>query len=132
MTQTMLTTTTLKFLLVTIQQHVVVETYKPAKMNRAVRTSCCLRVVRRRHSSGIGCGKVNSHSLRGWNMKGTYEREYHKVESDIDGAATNEESINVEAVTMEVWVDTVPGVVDGMTACVSFCSESRGAELAYH
>lgn len=54
-------------------------------------------------------------------MKGTYEREYHKVESDVDRAATNEESINVEAVTMKVWVDTVPGVVDGMTACVSFC-----------
>lgn len=65
-------------------------------------------------------------------MKGTHEREYHKVESDVDRAATDEESINVEAVTMKIWVDAIPSVVNRMTACVRICSESRRAELAYH
>ena len=53
--QMMLTRTTLCF-----GQFVVMNllgsfgTYKPASVKIAVRTICCLKVVRRRHRSGIG------------------------------------------------------------------------------
>ena len=51
----------------------------------------------------------------------TYEYEYDKVQDNIDGAATYEEAINIEAVTLNVVFKTVPGVVNRMTLYVSLC-----------
>lgn len=83
-TQTMLTITTLTLMLATNQKASRLQTYKPAKVKRAVRTICCLRVVRRRHKSGIGCQGVNTYLPSGRIATGTYEHKNQKVEGDVD------------------------------------------------
>lgn len=81
----------------------------------------------------MGCQVVNDCGPFGPNTTTTYEYEDQSVDSDVGRAATNEEVINVEAVTISAgFVETIPRVVYGLTAGLSFGSGSRDRESVYH
>ncbi len=49
----------------------------------------------------------------------TYQHEYDEIDRDVGRAATNEEAIDVEAVTLDAQIGTVPSVMNGVTAFMS-------------
>lgn len=107
-------------------------TYKPARVNRTVKTICCLTVVRRRHRSGIGCQCVNSYRPLGRNTTVTYEYEDQQVETDVTCAATDKEVIDFNAMTINAFIQTIPCVMNRTTASLSLSSGTRDAESTYH
>ena len=108
------------------------ETYKPAKVKRIVKTICCLTVVRSRHKSGIGYQDVNIRCPTWRNTIGTYYYEDQTVETNIGRAAANEEVINVEAVALNAFIDSIPGVVEWATASFRLSCSSTDAGPTYH
>ena len=63
---------------------------------------------------------------------GTYKYKYQKVQNSIDGAATDEESIDVKAVALNIFIETVPSEVNWVTASLSLSPESIDTEPTYH
>lgn len=110
----MLTRTTLLDVNLIFNGEGIQGTHNPANVKMAVRIICCLVVVRRRHSSGIGCNSVSDHAGISYeNM--SYEDKHQGVEKDIYRTAPDEESIFIDTTTHAAIYRSTPRMVDRLT-----------------